>query len=66
MTKFGYNPYFLQPSPKHLSQIDDLFNHIVKFATYHLYYKEKLEIIELTKEPAINLTSSTLAYDDDC
>lgn len=40
-----YDLFFIQSPPKQLSLSGVLFNYIIRFATYHPYYKEKLRMI---------------------
>ena len=42
MTEFVYNPFFFRLLPKLLSLPDASFNCVVKFATYHLHYKDTI------------------------
>ena len=42
MTESAYDLFFFRPLPKLLSLTNALFNCVVKFATYHPHYKEKI------------------------
>lgn len=42
MTKFAYKLFLFRPPSKLLSLLDSLSNYILKYATHHLHYRDKL------------------------
>ncbi len=76
MTESTHKPFLLRPPSEQISLLGASFNCIVKvikplygipeagkhkFTTYHTHYKEKLGIIESTKELVTNSAASTFA-----
>ena len=51
MTESTHKPFLVRPPPKLLSLPGATSDCVVKFATYHPHYKEKLRIIESTYNP---------------
>ena len=51
MTESTHKPFLIRPPLKLLSLPGATFDYVVKFATYHPNYKEKLRIIEFMYNP---------------